>query len=101
MVDNGTILSELYYNPELPSSFGGVDPLANAAKEKGISKKQVLEWLETQRTYTLHKPVRYNFPRNRVLVNGLDEECKAARFELVILVGINKVFQLTLVPFLS
>src|SRR5258705_11513198 len=97
MADNGTILSELYYNPELPSSFGGVDPLAKAAKEKGINKKQFLEWLETQRTYTLHKPVRYHFPRNRVLVYGLDEEWQADLIEFANLARFNQDFRFILV----
>ncbi len=97
MAHYGTILNELYYNPELPSSFGGVAPLVRAAKEKGIGKKQVEEWLETQRTYTLHKPVRYHFPRNRVLVYGLDEEWQADLIEFANLARFNQDFRFILV----
>jgi hypothetical protein len=34
----------------------------------------VEEWLDEQDTYTLHKPVRYKFPRRRVLVGGRDHQ---------------------------
>ena len=70
------ILKEVYYNPEHPASFGGVDVVFQAArKENGnITKGQVQRWLMEQPTYTLHKPRRRRFKRNRVLVYGIDHQ---------------------------
>ena len=58
-------LHNLYYNPESLASFGGVN--------KDI--------------YTLHKPVRHRFKRNRVIVGAMGEECKA---DLVIMDSLSK-----------
>ena len=60
-------LHELYYNPESPASFGGVDAVYRAARNDGkykISRNKIKEWLNEQDTYTLHKPVRHRFKRN-------------------------------------
>lgn len=63
---------KLYYNPNEPSSYGGVTPLAKALSK--TKKRQAVEdWLRTQETYTLHKPVRKRFPRNKYLVNRPNE----------------------------
>ncbi len=59
-----------YYNPGDPGSYGGIDPLVRASKHK---RKAVVDWLRTQDTYTLHKPVRKRFPRNRYVVFGPNE----------------------------
>jgi Integrase core domain len=65
-----------YYNPHSPGSFSGVDALARQLK--GIkSRREVEEWLQTQPTYTLHKPVRKRFRRNVILVHGVDEQFQA------------------------
>ena len=39
-----------------------------------ISRKQIKEWLMKQDTYTLHKPMRRRFKRNRVIVGGIDQQ---------------------------
>ena len=38
---------------------------------------QVKTWLQSKDTYTLHKPVRYNFSRNGVIVTGIDDQWQA------------------------
>ena len=46
-------------------------------KKKGkfnISRSKIKEWLMMQDTYTLHKPIRRNFKRNRVIVGGIDQQ---------------------------
>ncbi len=74
-------LSQLYYNPESPASFGGVDSIYRAVKNDRkyqISRNKIRQWLQTQDTYTLHKPVRYGrFKRNRVIVGRIDDEWEA------------------------
>ena len=54
-------LSSIYLDPSQPASFGGLDAVYRAVKEKGkskISRKQVQDWLSQQDVYTLHKPAR-------------------------------------------
>ena len=64
-------LKATYYNPESPGSFGGVERLR---KQTGGSKKAVQTWLKYQDAYTLHKPVRHNFPRRRTIVAGIRDQ---------------------------
>ncbi|XP_054272639.1 uncharacterized protein LOC128992920 [Macrosteles quadrilineatus] len=78
-------MERLYYDPEDPASYGGVTPLVrairdgiekknnNKGKNKKTTRKVVLDWLRTQDTYTLHKPVRKRFARNRYVIFGPDE----------------------------
>lgn len=83
-------LSQLYYNPESPASFGGVDSIYRAVKNDGkyqISRNKIRSWLQKQDTYTLHKPVRYRFKRNRVIVGAMDDEWEA---DLVIMDSLSK-----------
>lgn len=83
-------LSQLYYDPESPSSFGGVNSIYRAVKNDGkyqISRNKIRSWLQKQDTYTLHKPVRYRFKRNRVIVGAMDDEWEA---DLVIMDSLSK-----------
>ncbi|GFU70974.1 uncharacterized transposon-derived protein F54H12.3 [Trichonephila clavipes] len=57
-------LAAFYENPEVPNSFGGVEALHRSVKGK-YSKKDVKHWLSQKDAYTLHKPVRHKFQRNR------------------------------------
>ena len=44
-------LHELYYNPESPASFGGVDAVYRAARNDGkykISRNKIKEWLKNK-----------------------------------------------------
>jgi hypothetical protein len=61
-------MKSTYYNLLAPASYGGLSKF----KPKGYTKKQVREWLQSQDTYTLHKPTRRQFPRRRVVVYGID-----------------------------
>ena len=70
-------LKSVYYNPKRPGSFGGVENLYRDVKQEGtfkLSRKKISDWLMGQNTYTLHKPTRRNFKRNRVIVGGIDEQ---------------------------
>ncbi len=64
------LLEKLYYEQDRPSALGGVEKLYRVARQHGIKRKQVLQWLQQQPGYTLHKPARKRFTRNRVFVNG-------------------------------
>jgi len=56
-----------YYSAKNPGSYGGVFPLA---RESGVDKNKIKNWLRFQDTYTLHVPVRSKFPRRQVIVSG-------------------------------
>ena len=51
-------------------------------EKTGLKEKVVQNWLETQDTYTLHKPINYKFPTRRVLVNGIDDQWQADLVEV-------------------
>ena len=72
-------LSDYYFNTKTPVAF--ISPLAlyREAKKRypSLTFHQVQSWLQCKDTYTLHKPVHYNFPRNRVIVTGIDDQWQA------------------------
>ncbi|XP_078682397.1 uncharacterized protein LOC144916874 [Branchiostoma floridae x Branchiostoma belcheri] len=68
------IFRDIYYDPRNPAGYGSVDQLHRAVKRHGIKRRQVEEWLSSQDTYTLHKPIRRRFQRNRVIVGGVDHQ---------------------------
>ena len=73
-------LSSIYLDPSHPASFGGLDAVYRALKEKGnnkISRKQVQDWLSQQDVYTLHKPARRHYKRSRVIVPGINAQFQA------------------------
>ena len=74
---NIDLLKEIYYNAEDPGSFGGVDKLYRRVKEQGITRKEVQNFLRDQRSYSLHKPSRHHFKRNKTLVGGIDVQWQA------------------------
>ncbi|KAI8484230.1 hypothetical protein Bbelb_380150 [Branchiostoma belcheri] len=72
------ILRNVYYDPGNPAGFGGVGRLHQAVGSKhGITRQQVKDWLRSQDTYTLHKPIRRRFKRGRVVVSGLNHQWQA------------------------
>jgi len=73
-------LTSIYLDPSHPASFGGLDAVYRAVKERGknkISRKQGQDWLSQQDVYTLHKNARRHYKRSRVIVFGIDEQFRA------------------------
>jgi len=68
------LLEKLYYERDRPSALGGVEKVYRAARHYGLKRSQVIHWLQQQLGYTLHKPARKTFPRNKVFVNSLHEQ---------------------------
>lgn len=68
-------LHKLYYDYGSPSALSRPDVLYKFAKQNklNVTKKAVLEYLSTQDAHTLHRPVIRRFPRNRVVVNKIDD----------------------------
>ena len=95
----------IYYNPKHPAAYGGVEAVFCAVKKDrvNISRRQIKEWLAEQPVYTLHKPIRKNFKRNRVLVDKIDQQWQAALVDMASLAKYNKGFKylLTCIDVLS
>ena len=67
-------LKKTYYNVKDVGSYGGVKRLTQKTK---LKSSEVKNWLSTQDTYTLHKPVKYKFPRRKVIVGGVGHQWQA------------------------
>ena len=72
-------LSDYYFNTKSPVAFTSPLALYREAKKRypSLTFRQVKTWLQSKDTYTLHEPVRYNFPRNRVILTGIDDQWQA------------------------
>ena len=71
------LLEKLYYEPDRPPALGGVNKLYHATRRYGMKCSQVLHWLQQQPGYTLQRPVRKHFRRNRVDVFDIDSQWQA------------------------
>ena len=70
-------LHDQYYNPSSPGAFSGLEKFYKIIREEGkfqLNKKDVERWLQGQDTYTVHRPVRRKFKRNRVIVSHIDSQ---------------------------
>lgn len=69
-----SILRNIYFNVDHPACFAGADALHRAARQQlpNLTRSQVKEWLSQHESYTLHKPARKRFPRNPIVVTGID-----------------------------
>ncbi|GFY04075.1 uncharacterized protein TNCV_1198531 [Trichonephila clavipes] len=85
-------LAVFYENPEVPNSFGDVEALHRSVKGK-YSKKDVKHWLSQKDAYTLHKPVRHKFQRNRVFVSDIDRQFQADLVDMQSLAEFNKGYK--------
>jgi transposase InsO family protein len=64
-------LLRVYYDPSHPAGFSGASKLRETVSKR--KKNKVDEWLQSQDTYTLHKPARKRFPRNQYVVYRINE----------------------------
>ena len=73
------LLRSLYYNLDSPSAFSGKTNVYKKAKQKlsTITKRDVDNWFSKEFAYTIHKPVRYKFPRNKTIVLSIDNQWQA------------------------
>ena len=70
-------LASIYYNPKHPGSFCGPTKLFNVVKREGkhnLGMSQIKKWLAAQDTYTLHRSARKKIKRNKVIVDGIDDQ---------------------------
>jgi hypothetical protein len=61
-------LRDLYYDPESPVAYSGINKIWKKAKADGykISRPEVKAFLENQPTYALHKPIMKRFPFRKI-----------------------------------
>ena len=86
------LLEKLYTDPNSPAGYSGVEQLYKEAKKHvpKITKRQVIEFLEGSRTYTLHKPRRLRFKRAGVHCSGYMTHCHADLGDFQALARSNK-----------
>ncbi|RWS20542.1 hypothetical protein B4U80_06503, partial [Leptotrombidium deliense] len=77
--DKRKLLKNIYYNTRDSASFSSAEKLFQKAKlySPTIKLKEVKEWLSGELTYTLHKPIRKNFKRNKIVARGVDDQWQA------------------------
>ena len=51
-------------------------------RRAGIPTSKIKEWLETQDTYTKHKPIVKKFKRRKVITGGVNHQWQADLVEL-------------------
>ena len=64
-------LKTSYFDPKSSGSFGGVERLRRVTR---FNRAEVKNFLQSQDTYTLHKPVRKRFQRRRVIAGGINHQ---------------------------
>ena len=96
--DSLNFLSDYYFDTKSPVAFTSPLALYREAKKRypSLTFRQVKTWLQSKDTYTLHKPVRYNFPRNRVIVTGIDDQWQADLVDITSLAPFNKGYKFLL-----
>lgn len=60
------LLGETYYNTKHPAALGGVKKLKKFFP--GTKKTVLQKWLREQEAYTIHKPAKKRFPRQKTIV---------------------------------
>ena len=73
-------LRRIYRDPADPGSLGGIDRLLRRAHElnmPGVNRRAVENFLKSEQAYTLHRPARKRYARNRTYVAGIDAQWQA------------------------
>ena len=75
MSDWKEFLKGYYFNPSNPGAFAGPTKIRKILKENRFNTKltEVQQWLQDQDAYSLLKPTKYKFKRNRIVTTGLDD----------------------------
>lgn len=93
-------LHEIYYNLENAGSFLGPDKLFRYVRKDGkyvISKYKIRKWLQKQEAYSLQRPLRRRFKRNKIMVTGIDDQWSADLMDMNKFANYNDGFTYILV----
>lgn len=74
-----SLLKDIYTDLRHPAGFSSPYKLYRAVKKENskATLKDVEEWLESQRTYTVYRPIKLKFSRRKVLTRGLKYQYQA------------------------
>lgn len=89
-------LKSIFYDPSNEGCFGGVQRLKRAVTEQygePVSTQRVGDWLSSQDVYTLHKRPRINYPRNKVVVFGINMQYQADLVDMSMYASDNDGFK--------
>ena len=73
-------LNDIYYNAGDPGGYGGEQRLLRRAREldvPGATLPSIRAYLRDQQTYSLHKPARKTFIRNKTITGAIDKQWQA------------------------
>ena len=73
------VMEAVYYEASKPGSYGGIRPIKQYS---GSPIKTVTNWLSSQNTYTLHKPIRKIFPRRKTFAKGINHLFQADQVKM-------------------
>ena len=68
-------LANIYYDPNYPGAYGGVEKLYRAVRKEGkyvIGRTKIRNWLLKQEDYAVHRETRSKFKRRRVVAPFVD-----------------------------
>lgn len=93
-------LHKIYYNPNNAGSFLGPDKLFRYVRKDGkyvICKYKIRKWLQNQEAYSLQRPLRRLFQRNKIMVTGIDDQWSADLMDMAKFAKYNNGFMYVLV----
>ena len=73
-------LDKIYYDSSDPGGYGGQQRLLRRARElhiKGATLSTIRSYLGDQQAYSLHKPARKTYRRNKTVTGGIDKQWQA------------------------
>ena len=70
------LLQRVYNDPSSPAYLAGQQAVFREARKlnPAVRLRDVVDFLTTQEHYTLHKPIRHKYARNRVVAAGIDSD---------------------------
>ncbi len=88
------ILNGVYNSPSSSAYLAGINTVYRVAKKQypKLTVQNVRDFLSHQNEYTLHKPLRKRFPRNKVVASGLDSDWQVDLIDVLPLKKFNKGF---------
>lgn len=88
-------LDSLYYNPEKPIAFSSANKFTNFLKKHNFTSESKVanEWLRSQKAYTLHKPRRVRFQRNKFNLANIGDFWQADLMDMQSLSRKNKGYK--------
>lgn len=65
-------IHDIYYDVSHPAGYSSINKLVEVMKNK-LSREETKKWLQSQETYTLHRPVQNRFARNKYILSNFNE----------------------------